>query len=101
VVEEAFTPILTARRPGAGWGDPDCSERSFTVSGAELSALTLRPDGLVELRLFNPTDQETVATVAGRRGQVTDLRGRPLGQPFDEAVNLRPHQIVTLALDHR
>ena len=36
--------------------------------------------------------------IAGRQGQVVDLRGTEVG-PFDGSVELHPHQIITVRLD--
>ena len=99
VVDEAFTPLLTAHLPGARWGDADRSGRALAVTGAEVSALTRRPDGRLELRVFNPTDAPAHLVVAGRTGEITDLRGTPTGEPFTGATTLGPQRILTLALD--
>lgn len=101
IAEDAFTPLLTARMPGAGWGDPAATHQVLAVTGAEVSALTRRPDGRRELRVFNPTDQPSVLVVAGLQGELTDLRGTPTGERFDGTTPLGPHQILTVALDDR
>jgi hypothetical protein len=100
VADEAFTPILTARFPGKdGLGDPDAMAGALTVDGAEVTALTRRPDGRVELRVVNTTDEPTTVAVAGRTGRLTDLDGAETGEPFTGSLELRPHQIQTIALD--
>ena len=38
--------------------------------------------GLLEVRVFNPTDRQTVVTFRGRSGWLVDLRGHPL-EPFE------------------
>lgn len=100
VVDDAFNPLLTAHLPGAGWGDPDRSARVLEVSGAEVSSLTRRDDGRLELRAFNPTDRSTTLEIPGRTGQITDLRGEPTGATFSGPTEIGPHQIITVALDH-
>ena len=100
VADEALTPLLTARFPGKdGLGDPDALASALTVEGAEVTALTRRDDGRVELRVVNTTDTPTTVTVAGRTGRLTDLNGAETGEPFTGSLDLRPHQIQTLALD--
>lgn len=99
VADDAFTPLLVSRLPNAGFGDPDAVGRRLTLTGAELSSLTRRPDGRLELRVFNPSDSPSEATVEGRSGEVTDLGGHPTGERFDGTITLTPHQIITLALD--
>lgn len=101
VADEAFTPLLTARFPGKdGVGDPNAWGQALAVDGAEVTALTRRADGRVELRLVNPLPTEATATITGRTGERTDLTGRATGERFHEDLDLRPHEIVTLALDH-
>jgi alpha-mannosidase len=100
IADEAFTPLLTARFPGKdGIGDPGASATALQVDGAEVSALTRRDDGRVELRVVNTTDEPATVTVAGRTGQLTDLNGAETGEPFTGELELRPHQIQTIALD--
>jgi alpha-mannosidase len=100
VADEAFTPLLTARFPGRdGLGDPAASAAALQVDGAEVSALTRRADGRMELRVVNTSGAPTTVTVAGRTGERTDLAGRPTGEAFDGSATLRPHEIATFALD--
>ncbi|MGI8710410.1 MAG: hypothetical protein ACR2LA_05395, partial [Acidimicrobiales bacterium] len=99
VADEA-QPLLTARRRGGtGLGEPDSSGQALAVEGAEVSALTRRPDGRLELRVVETAGQPTTLRVPGRCGELTDLAGRPLGLPFDGELDMEPHRIVTLALD--
>ncbi|NLD75306.1 MAG: hypothetical protein GX643_01430 [Acidimicrobiales bacterium] len=99
VADDAFTPLLVSRMPSAGFGDAEASGRRLTVTGAEVSALTRRPDGRLELRVFNPSATPAELTVEGRVGEVTDLRGDPTGERFDTTMTLAPHRVATLALD--
>ncbi len=99
VADEAFVPLLVARAPGAGLADPEATGHRLTVTGAEVSALTRRDDGRLELRAFNPSAAPAMMTVHDRTGEVTDLRGEPTGERFEGTLTLAPHRIVTLALD--
>ena len=105
VAEDAFTPMLTANglttgtggRPG--FGDPEAHGQALSIRGAQVSALTRRDDGRLEVRAFNPTSTPSELIIEGGRGVVTDLRGEPSGQAFDGNLPLGPHKIVTIALD--
>ena len=100
VADDAFTPLLTARFPGKeGFGDPAASDQALSVDGAEVTALTRRPDGRIELRVVNTLDEAATVTVAGHTGERTDLNGDPTGERFEGQLLLRPHQIATIALD--
>jgi hypothetical protein len=104
VADEAFTPILTARMPRAAFGDPEARGQRLSVTGAEVSALTRRPDGRLELRVVNPSPAPAQLTVhdehgAPATGEVTDLRGTATGDAFEGTATVPPHRIVTLALD--
>ncbi len=77
--------------------DADGSGSALQVSGAEVSALRRRDGGQLELRVFNPGTAPTTVTIAGRRGWLTDLRGRPL-EPFDGSFPLGPGRIATACL---
>jgi hypothetical protein len=51
----------------------------------------------VTVRVFNPTEQATTVELAGRRGWLVDLRGRPLS-PFEGSFELGAHAIATARL---
>jgi hypothetical protein len=100
VADEAFTPLLTARFPGRNeLGDPEASGQALAVSGAEVTALTRRDDGRLELRVVETEGKPAQVTVAGRTGERTDLEGTPTDDRFEGTIHLRPHEIATLALD--
>lgn len=100
LADEAFAPLLTARFPGGdGAGDPEVAGQALRVVGAEVSALTRRPDGRLEVRLVNTSGEPVEADLGGRTGERTDLLGRPLGERVDDRLALRPWEIATLALD--
>jgi len=48
----------------------------------------------LEVRVFNPTDRATTVRVAGRSGQLVDLRGRAISG-FRGSFSLRPFGIAT------
>jgi alpha-mannosidase len=99
LADEVLVPLRVA--PG-GSDDPGPSPdlpaagTALEVRGAEVSAVVREGDALV-VRVFNPTDTATEVTVAGRRGWLVDLRGRPLA-PFDGSFPLRARGIATVAL---
>ncbi len=99
VADEAFTPLLVGALPHRGFGDAAASGQALAVDGVEVTALTRRTDGRLELRGVNPTDEPTMLTAPGRSGQLTDLRGEPTGETFDGELLVAPHRIVTIALD--
>ncbi|MCU1496782.1 MAG: alpha-mannosidase [Acidimicrobiales bacterium] len=100
VVDEAYTPVLTARFPGrTAFGDPATSGQHLQVSGAEVTALRRTDDGRLELRVVNPTDEPATLAVDGRTGQVVDLRGQPTGEAFEGTLELGPWKIATLVLE--
>ena len=72
------------------------SGSALEVHGAEVSAV-LRDNGGLRVRVLNPSDQPTTVTFPGRQGWLIDLRGRPV-EPFEEAFELRPWGVVTVAL---
>jgi mannosylglycerate hydrolase len=81
---------------GAGGGQRPAAGSALEVTGAEVSALR-RIGELLELRVFNPTDEVVEVSVGGRSGWLVDLRGRPL-EPVDGGLRLRPFGIATLHL---
>ncbi len=79
-----------------GGGSRPASGNELTVHGAEVSALH-RVAGVLEARVFNPTDQSAVVSFPGRSGWLVDLRGYPL-EPFEGSFELRPFGIATARL---
>jgi hypothetical protein len=71
---------------------------ALAVDGAEVSSVRRR-HGRLEVRVWNPSDAETVVHV-DRPGWQVDLRGRPLDR-LDGPFTLRPWGIATLSLDDR
>jgi hypothetical protein len=93
VVDDAFLPLLVTR---AGGGPRPVVGTALDVSGAEVSAV-VRHAGALHVRVHNPSAEPTTVVVAGRRGWLVDLRGRPLA-PFEERFPLGPWAIATAAL---
>ena len=94
LVDDAFLPLMVGRARGVGDG-PD-SGSHLRVSGAPVSSLR-RHDGRLELRVFNPGNEDVEVRVEGREGWQLDLKGTPIA-PFTETVALPPGRITTLAL---
>src|SRR6202166_1075402 len=78
----------------AGGGGRQSSGSAFEIEGARVSAVR-RIAGLLELRVFNPTDAETTVLLPGRSGWLVDLRGRAISS-FEGSFVLRPFGIATL-----
>ena len=90
-MDEAFLPLWVVEARGGG--ERPSTGSVLRVEGAEVSAFH-RQAGACELRVFNPTDEETVVETDGRAGWLVDLRGRPL-EPFEGQFPLRPWGIAT------
>ena len=82
-----------------GGGDRGDRGAELTIDGAQVSSVR-REAGLLEVRVFNPTPEETTVALPGRSGWLVDLRGRPVA-PFEGSFPLRPHGIATARLDDR
>lgn len=94
LVDAAFVPLAVVSAPGGG-RRPSVGQ-ALSVEGAEVSALRRAAGGL-EVRVFNPTAETTVARMEGRRGWLVDLRGRPL-EPFEATFDLGPWRMATARL---
>ena len=77
-----------------GVGDRPASGHMLAVHGAQVSALH-RVAGVLEVRVFDPTDAPAVVSFAGRSGWLVDLRGYPVA-PFEATFELRPFGIATV-----
>jgi mannosylglycerate hydrolase len=69
---------------------------ALEVTGAEVTAVR-RAAGALEVRLFNPGDEQTTVGMGDRSGWIVDLRGRPL-RSFDGSFVLGSHGIATVRL---
>ena len=91
LVDDVFLPLDVVYAPGGGWRP--ASGRALEVDGAEVSALR-RQAGMLEVRVFNPTDRPTTVSFGTRSGWLVDLRGRTL-ERVDGSFELRPFGIAT------
>jgi alpha-mannosidase len=92
-MEKARVARASSRaRPSAG--------SALHVDGAEVSAVTREPGGVV-VRVVRSADVEGPVTIEYEgmpaRGYLVDLRGAPI-EPFEGSITLRPWQIATLQL---
>ncbi len=94
LVDDVFLPLEVVSAPGDG--DHPSSGTALQVHGAEVSAI-VRHGGALEVRVFNPSDDEAFVTIEGRTGWLVDLRGRAV-EPFDGGFPLRPWGIATARL---
>ena len=94
LADDAWVELGVAE--GAGLGSLGPFHQALDVRGAEVSSLRRRR-GRLELRAYNPRPTPTTLTIAGRQGDVVDLRGRVVG-PFAGVLPLGPFGIVTVAL---
>jgi len=91
-VDDVFLPLEVTASFGGGTR-PDRGS-AFEIDGAEVSSVR-RVDGLIEVRVFNPTPSATTVTLPGRRGWTIDVRGRSL-EPFENQVELPAYKFATL-----
>ena len=94
LADEALLPLDVVH--AAGGGTRPTHGSLLEVEGAEVSAVR-REAGVLEVRVFNPTDRESTVRIGDRSGWLVDLRGRTLG-PVDGSFSLRPFGIATLRL---
>jgi mannosylglycerate hydrolase len=91
LADDALLDLEIIHAPGGG--TRQSSGRALDIEGAEVSAVR-REAGMLEVRVFNPTDRPTTVRVANRSGWLVDLRGRTL-EPFDGAFEMGPFAIAT------
>jgi len=94
MADDVLLPLEVVRAPGGGWRGSE--GRAVELSGAEVSSIR-RERGALEVRVFNPSDDETIVSVGDRRGWLVDLRGQ-IGDEFEGSFALRPHGIATFRL---
>jgi len=96
LAEDAFTPLLVTSSLGSGAPSAQPGLPPVELGACVVSTLRRRnPGGVLELRVFNPTDEPTTLRWPGTTGAEVDLRGRPL-RPFDGELEVAPHRIATL-----
>ena len=96
LADDVLLPLEVVTAPGGGTREPEGSR--LEVTGGEVSSVR-RVDGLLEVRVFNPTDSTANVRIPGRQGWLVDLRGTPLSA-FEGSLELGPHKIATLRLSH-
>ncbi len=100
LVDDVLVPLQVLRTHSGRVHDTEAPRvtkgQALSIDGAPVSSLR-RAAGRVELRVFNPSNDTTTVTIAGRRGWLVDLRGRPL-EPFEERFTLEPWRIATAVL---
>jgi alpha-mannosidase len=94
LADDVLVPLEIVSTLGGGSRPPAGTELS--VDGAEVSALR-REGGVLEVRVFNPTDETSTVSIAGRSGWLVDLRGYP-ERAFEGSFELRPFGIATARL---
>jgi mannosylglycerate hydrolase len=94
LVDEAFLP-LRVTTAGGGPAPTTGTAMDVELGSAQVSSLRrIGASGALELRVFNPGPEPTSVVLAGRRGWLVDLRGRPV-EPFDESFAVGPWRIAT------
>jgi mannosylglycerate hydrolase len=94
LADDVLLPLEVQGSFGGGTRPPSGS--ALEISGAEVTAVR-RVAGVLEVRVFNPGDEETAVSMGERSGWLVDLRGSPIA-PFDGGFALRGHGIATLRL---
>ncbi len=94
MADDALLPLEIVHAPGGG--GRASSGSALEIEGAEVSAVR-REAGLLEVRVFNPTDQTSTVRLGSRSGWLVDLRGRTRNR-FDGSFELRPFGIATVRL---
>lgn len=95
LADDAWLPLDVVVGHGDG-AMPGTGSR-LSVRGAQVSSLR-RVSGALELRVFNPTAEVAVVSVAGRSGWLVDLRGHPL-EAWEDSFVLGPWGLATARLD--
>lgn len=80
-----------------GGGTRPSFGNALCVNGAEVSSIR-RKGGLIEIRVYNSTQEITRVSLGSRSGWIVDLEGKPLEQ-FQESFELGPFKIATVILD--
>jgi len=94
LADDVLLPLETVA--SLGGGTRPASGSALAVHGAEVSALH-RVGGVLEVRVFNPSEKPTVVSFPGRAGWLVDLRGYPR-EAFEGSFELRAFGIATARL---
>ncbi|HVF15061.1 MAG TPA: glycoside hydrolase family 38 C-terminal domain-containing protein, partial [Acidimicrobiales bacterium] len=97
LADDAFLPLLVTA--GSGTGGRPATGSALAVTGAQVSAVRRIVGGVLEVRVFNPSEREATVDLGDRSGWLVDLRDRPL-QPVTGSFRLRPWGIATVHLAH-
>jgi mannosylglycerate hydrolase len=92
MVDDVFVPLDVVY--ASGGGERPAAGSALEIEGAEVSAVR-RQAGMLEVRVYNPTDRASTVSVGARSGWLVDLRGRTL-EPVDGSFELRPFGIATV-----
>ena len=94
--DSVWTPLQIAESEGGG--PLPASGSRLSLTGMEVDALLTDRTGRLVLRCHEPLGQLGNMRIPGRTGQIIDLLGNKRGD-FSEELEVRPHQILTVALD--
>ena len=96
LADDFLLPLEFVVAPDDGHGEDN--GQALQISGAEVSAVQRVPCA-IEVRIWNPSDEPSTATINDGVGWVVDLRGRPI-RPFENETELGPWEIVTIRMPH-
>jgi hypothetical protein len=94
LADDVLLPLDVVTALGGGTRSAAGSE--LNIEGAQVSAVR-RENGVLEVRLFNPTGDTATVAIPGHAGWLVDLRGYP-ERHFEGAFELRPFGIATARL---
>jgi alpha-mannosidase len=94
LADDVLIPLDVVTALGGG-PRPDAGSE-LSIEGAEVSAVR-RENGVLEVRVFNPTQATATVAIHGHSGWLVDLRGFPV-HPFEGSFELRPFGIATARL---
>ncbi len=94
LADDLLVPLESLGAPGGGHLPSSGSQ--LDIRGAQVSSVR-RVEGVLEVRVFNPTNDVTTVETPGRSGWLVDLRGRGI-EMFEGSFVLRPHGIATFRL---
>jgi hypothetical protein len=96
MVDAVFLPMRVVA--GRGTGPLPETGQLLGLEGSVVVASLRCRQGRLEVRVFNPSDEDATVALPGRTGWIVDLRGRQLGA-FTATAMLDPHSIMTISLD--
>ncbi len=96
LVDDFSLPLLVTT--GSGSGPRATTGSALSVTGAQVSAVRRVGGGWLEVRVFNPRDEEATVDLGGRTGWLVDLVDRPQA-PVTGSFRLRPWGIATVHLE--